>query len=89
MGRLSAIWRFANHQYVSVVLLAGLGIAAGYLVFFYVYPHQPKIGVIDIPFTVIKTCQAASRHSPIRLHPPPGEPMAVGKHPSLDGRRII
>ena len=60
MGRLSAIWRFANHRYVSVVLLAGLGIAVGYLVFFNVYPHKPKIGVIDIPFTVINGRSAAT-----------------------------
>lgn len=60
MGRLSAIWRFAGHRYVSVVLLAGLGIAAGYLVFFHVYPHKPKIGVIDIPFTVINGRSAAT-----------------------------
>ena len=60
MGRLSALWRFANHRYVSVVLLAGLGIAVGYLVFFNVYPHKPKIGIIDIPFTVINGRSAAT-----------------------------
>ena len=60
MGRLSAIWRFTSQGYVSVVLLAGLGIAVGYLVFFYVYPHKPKIGVIDIPFTVIVDRSAAT-----------------------------
>ncbi len=58
MGLLSAIGRFFSHRYVSVVLLAGLGIALGYLVFFNVYPHKPKIGVIDIPFTVITSRSA-------------------------------
>ena len=53
MGRISAVWRFLNQPFVSVVVLAALGVAAGYLVFFYVYPHKPKIGVIEIPFTVI------------------------------------
>ena len=58
MGRLSAIGRFFSHRYVSVVLLAGLGVALGYLVFFNVFPHKPKIGVIDIPFTVITSRSA-------------------------------
>ena len=61
MGRFfSAIWRFASHGFVSVVLLAGLGVAAGYLVFFNVYPHQPKIGIIEIPFTVITSRSAST-----------------------------
>ncbi len=61
MGRFfSAIWRFANHRFVSVVLLAGLGVVAGYLIFFNVYPHQPKIGIIEIPFTVITSRSAAT-----------------------------
>ena len=33
--------------------MAGLGIAAGLLIFIYVFPGTPKIGVIDVPFTVI------------------------------------
>ena len=47
------MWQFANNRYVSVVLLAGLGFVAGYLVFFHVFPHKPKVGLINIPFTVI------------------------------------
>lgn len=39
--------------YVVVPLLAGLGIAAGALLFVYASPGKPQIGVIDIPFTVI------------------------------------
>lgn len=61
MGRLiSAIWQFATHRFVSVVLLAGLGALAGYLVFFNIYPHQPKIGIIEIPFTVITSRSAST-----------------------------
>ncbi len=33
--------------------MAGLGIAAGALIFIYAFPGKPKIGVIDIPFTVL------------------------------------
>ena len=45
--------RMAGNFYVSVVLLAALGIGVRYLVFFEVFPGKPKIGIIDIPFTVI------------------------------------
>ncbi len=53
MGRLSALWRLAANRYMSVLLLGGLGIVLGSSVFFYVYPGKPKIGIIDIPFTII------------------------------------
>ena len=53
MGRLAAVWRLAGRWYVSALLLAVVGALAGYVVFFYVFPGKPKIGVIDIPFTVI------------------------------------
>ena len=53
MGRLSALGRFASSWYVSGPMLAVLGVVIGALVFFYVVPGKPKIGVIDIPFTVI------------------------------------
>ncbi len=33
--------------------MIGLGIAAGALIFVYAIPGKPKIGVIDVPFTVI------------------------------------
>lgn len=39
--------------YVLATALAGLGIAGGLLIFIYVFPGTPKIGVIDVPFTVI------------------------------------
>ena len=52
MGRFSALWHLAGKWYVSGLLLAGLGIVLGSTVFFYVWPGKPKIGIIDIPFTV-------------------------------------
>ena len=53
MNRLAFLGRLAGNVYVSGLLLAVLGIVAGYLIFFQVYPGKPKIGIIDIPFTVI------------------------------------
>jgi protease-4 len=50
MGKL---WHFFSSWYVSGPLLAVLGVVIGLWVFFYVVPGKPKIGVIDIPFTVI------------------------------------
>ena len=53
MSKVSAVWRTATSWYVSLIFLAAIGIFIGYFVFFEVYPGKPKIGVIDIPFTVI------------------------------------
>ena len=53
MGRLAALWRVATQWYISAVFLAAVGIVVGWAVFFHVFPGKPKIGVIDIPFTVI------------------------------------
>ena len=39
--------------YLSLLLIVGIGVGVGYAVFFHVYPGKPKIGIIDIPFTVI------------------------------------
>ena len=47
MRRAIANW------YVGTVVLVVLGVAIGGLVFGYVWPGKPKIGVIDIPFTII------------------------------------
>ncbi len=33
--------------------MAGLGVVAGALIFVYAFPGKPKIGIIDIPFTVL------------------------------------
>ena len=60
MGRLSALWRLASNRYASIVLLSILGIGLGYAFFFFVYPQKPKIGVIDIPFTVINDRSAST-----------------------------
>ena len=53
MGLSSALGSLLTSWYFAVLAVIGLGVAAGLLIFVYVFPGQPKIGVIDIPFTVI------------------------------------
>ena len=53
MGFLSELTGFLFNRFAIAASIAALGVAAGLLVFVYVFPGQPKIGVIDIPFTVI------------------------------------
>ena len=53
MSLLSLVWRVLTGWYALPVLVAGLGIAAGVLVFIYLFPGRPQIGVIEIPFTVL------------------------------------
>ena len=53
MGFLSNVGAFLTNGITIAVSMAALGIAAGLLIFVYVTPGQPKVGVIDIPFTVI------------------------------------
>ena len=53
MGFLSNVGAFLTNGITIAVTMAALGIAAGLLIFAYVFPGQPKIGVIDIPYTVI------------------------------------
>ena len=53
IGLLSSLTRFFTQWYVLATALAGMGIAAGLLIFIYVFPGTPKIGVIDVPFSVI------------------------------------
>ena len=53
MGILSHFGDILFNWFTAAVLLAALGVAAGLLIFTFVFPGQPKIGVIDIPFTVI------------------------------------
>jgi signal peptide peptidase SppA len=53
LGRILASW------WVAGPILAILGIAIGYGLFFYALPAKPKIGVIDIPFTGISEDSAA------------------------------
>ena len=45
--------RTVVNWYTGSVFLALLGVLIGGLVFFYLGPGKPKIGIIDIPFTVI------------------------------------
>lgn len=53
MGKLAALRRIATSWYIALLFFGALGIVLGYFVFFNVFPGKPKIGVIDIPFTVI------------------------------------
>lgn len=53
MGILSDLASFITNWVTIAVVMAALGIAAGLLVFVFLFPGKPKIGVIDIPFTVI------------------------------------
>ena len=47
------MWRAIANWYVGTVLLVALGVVIGGLVFSQVWPGKPKIGIIDIPFTII------------------------------------
>ena len=53
MGLFSAIGNALTNRYFAALFLVGVGVAVGLVVFFYAFPGKPKIGVIDIPFTVI------------------------------------
>ena len=53
MNKLAALGHFIGAWYVSTVLLAVAGLVLGSAVFFFAFPGKPKIGIINIPFTVI------------------------------------
>ena len=53
MGKLASVWKLASSWYISLLFVAAAGVLLGYLVFFQVFPGKPKIGIIDIPFTVL------------------------------------
>ena len=53
MGLFSSLGRMLTKWFVVAALMAALGVAAGLLIFAFVFPGQPRIGVIDVPFTVI------------------------------------
>ena len=53
MRKVASLWKVVSSWYVSMVILAAAGIAIGYFAFFNVYGGKPKVGVIDIPFTII------------------------------------
>ena len=58
MGFFAALGRVLTAWYVVVPAVAGLGIAAGVLIFVYAFPGKPKIGVIHVPYTVINELSA-------------------------------
>ena len=53
MGPLSALGKLLTRWYVAAPFVAGLGIAAGALIFVYAFSGRPNIGVISVPYTVI------------------------------------
>ena len=53
MGFFSALGRFLTSWFLIAPLMVVLGVVVGALIFVFALPGQPKIGVIDIPFTVI------------------------------------
>ena len=53
MRLFSTLRKALTSWYVVVPFMAGLGVAAGVLIFIYAFPGKPKIGIIDVPFTVI------------------------------------
>ena len=59
MRILAALGRAITSWYVAGPALAVIGIALGFVIFFYALPGKPKIGVIDIPFTGINENTAA------------------------------
>ena len=59
MRVLSGLGRILTSWFVAGPILAIVGIAIGYGLFFYALPAKPKIGVIDIPFTGISENSAA------------------------------
>ena len=59
MGKLRALGRMLASWYIAGPVLAIVGLAIGYAVFFNVFPGKPQIGVIDIPFTGLSEDSAA------------------------------
>ena len=55
MGFFAGVGSVLSNWFTIGLFAAGLGVAAGLLIFVYVVPGQPKIGFIDIPFTVINS----------------------------------
>ena len=53
IGFFSPLKSLLINWYSFACAMAALGIAGGVLIFVYVFPGPPKIGVIDVPFTVI------------------------------------
>ena len=53
MARLAWATRLTNRWFILGPIAIGLGIALGLTIFFSVLKADPKIGIIDVPFTVI------------------------------------
>ncbi|MBM3942579.1 MAG: S49 family peptidase [SAR202 cluster bacterium] len=53
MGKLAELGRQVTRWYIALPVSVAAGIALGAFVFFKIYPGQPQIGIIDIPYTVI------------------------------------
>ena len=53
MPVLSSLKRTLTSWKVIVPVMIGLGVAAGALIFVYVSPGRPNIGVINVPYTVL------------------------------------
>ncbi|MBI2936412.1 MAG: S49 family peptidase [Chloroflexi bacterium] len=53
MNRLGDLWRLLFRWQIPTLLMAGIGIVAGYIVFLNVFPGKPQVGLIDVPYTII------------------------------------
>ena len=53
MPVLSTVKRTLTSWLLIVAVMIGIGVAAGALIFVYVSPGRPNIGVINVPYTVI------------------------------------
>ena len=53
MRFFSALGRFLTSWFFVAPLMVALGVAVGLVIFVFASPGKPKIGVIDLPFTVI------------------------------------
>ena len=50
---LSSLVGLLGNRYAIGTAMVALGVAAGVLIFVFLFPGKPRIGVIDIPYTVI------------------------------------
>jgi len=58
MSRILIIGKFFRHWIFIYAFLLTLGVVAGFLILFLVFPGKPKVGIIEIPFTVINADSA-------------------------------
>ena len=57
---LQLVVRTLTAWYVLAVMAIAVGVAAGLLAFIFVFPGKPKIGVIEVPFTIISENSASA-----------------------------